>query len=402
MRILSISATFPYPPDRGGTQVRTFNLLKYLAQNHEVTLVTQKNDYVQESEIQELSQWVNKLEVFAHNTLVKTGKLDKLRRFTNFLQQGKPPNVSSSYSATIQKWIDQNIAANQFDIITCEHSINEIYIRPQWREKIKTVVNIHSSVYRTCENQLATGTSENQFRDRIYLPLLRRYEENFCQKFSDIVVTTEEDCKQIQQFSPPGKVWVIPNGVDLDIFSYRPVDPGGESLIFFGGMDYIANIDAACFLGREILPALQQLHPNTTLTIVGSNPSPKVLALAELPGITVTGRVPSIAEYLHQATVAVIPMRTGFGIKNKTLESMAAGTPVVASDRGLEGIEISGNNIPLRALRANTVSEYVKAISRLLSDAELRATLSRNGRDLIEQQYTWSNLAQKYERVILE
>ena len=115
-----------------------------------------------------------------------------------------------------------------------------------------------------------------------------------------------------------------------------------------------------------------------------------------------TGRVPSIAEYLHQATVVVIPMRTGFGIKNKTLESMAAGTPVVASDRGLEGIEVSGNNIPLRALRANTVSEYVKAISRLLSDAELRATLSRNGRDLIEQQYTWSNLAQKYERVILE
>ena len=42
MRILSISATFPYPPHRGGTQVRTFNLLKYLAQNHEVTLVTQK------------------------------------------------------------------------------------------------------------------------------------------------------------------------------------------------------------------------------------------------------------------------------------------------------------------------------------------------------------------------
>ena len=101
---------------------------------------------------------------------------------------------------------------------------------------------------------------------------MRRYEQNFCQKFSDIVVTTEEDCNQIQQFSPPGKVWVIPNGVDLDIFSYRPVDPGGESLIFFGGMDYIANIDAACFLSREILPALQQLYPNTTLTIVGSNP----------------------------------------------------------------------------------------------------------------------------------
>ena len=397
-----LSATFPYPPSRGGTQVRTFNLLKYLHQYHDVTLITQNSGDVSHSEIDSLSRYVGDLVLFTRSSKTNQGIFDKIKRFGKFWQQGIPPNVLSSYSPQIQQWVDDAVTTAKFDIITCEHSINEIYIRPQWREKIKTIVNIHSSVYRTCENQLATGTSENQFRDRIYLPLLRRYEQNFCQKFSDIVVTTEEDCKQIQQFSPPGKVWVIPNGVDLDIFSYRSVDPAGESLIFFGGMDYIANIDSACFLSKEILPELQQLHPNTTLTIVGSNPSPKVLALAELPGITVTGRVPSITEYLHQATVAVIPMRTGFGIKNKTLESMAAGTPVVASDRGLEGIEIAGNGIPVRALRANTVSEYVEAISRLFNDAELRAILSRNGRDLIEQQYTWSNLAQKYERVILE
>ncbi len=397
-----LSATFPYPPSRGGTQVRTFNLLKYLHPRHDVTLITQNSGDVRDSEIDSLSKYVGDLVLFPRSDKTNQGIFNKIKRFGKFWQQGIPPNVLSSYSPKIQQWVDDAVTTGKFDIITCEHSINEIYIRPQWREKIKTIVNIHSSVYRTCENQLATGTSENKFRDRIYLPLLRRYEQNFCQKFSDIVVTTEEDCKQILEFSPPGKVWVIPNGVDLDIFSYRSVDPAGENLIFFGGMDYIANIDAACFLGREILPALQQLHPNTTLTIVGSNPSPKVLALAELPGITVTGRVPSITEYLHQATVAVIPMRTGFGIKNKTLESMAAGIPVVGSDRGLEGIEIAGDGIPVRALRANTVSEYVEAISRLFNDAELRATLSRNGRDLIEQQYTWSNLAQKYEKVILE
>ncbi len=397
-----LSATFPYPPSRGGTQVRTFNLLKYLYDHHDVTLITQNSGDVRDSEIGSLSRYVGDLVLFPRSDKTNQGIFDKIKRFSKFWQQGIPPNVLSSYSPKIQQWVDDAVTTAKFDIITCEHSINEIYIRPEWREKIKTIVNIHSSVYRTCENQLATGTSENKFRDRIYLPLLRRYEANFCQKFDHIVVTTEEDCKQILEFSPPGKVWVIPNGVDLDIFSYRSVDPAGENLIFFGGMDYIANIDAACFLGKEILPALQQLHPNTTLTIVGSNPSPKVLALAELPGIKVIGRVPSITEYLHQATVAVIPMRTGFGIKNKTLESMATGTPVVASDRGLEGIKITGDSIPLRALRANTVSEYVEAISRLFNDGELRATLSRNGRDLIEQEYTWSSLAQKYDKVITQ
>ncbi|HHP7229487.1 MAG TPA: glycosyltransferase, partial [Xenococcaceae cyanobacterium] len=104
--------------------------------------------------------------------------------------------------------------------------------------------------------------------------------------------------------------------------------------------------------------------------------------------------------YLHQATIAVAPLRTGFGMKIKTLEYMAAGCPVVGSDRGLEGIKVAGDGIPLRALRANTVSEYVKAISSLFNDPELRATLSKNGREMIEQEYTWSSLAQQYEKII--
>ena len=82
-------------------------------------------------------------------------------------------------------------------------------------------------------------------------------------------------------------------------------------------------------------------------------------------------------------------MRTGFGIKNKTLEAMAAGVPVVAGDRGLEKLEVDGAGVPLRALRANTKSEYVYAISKLFENAQLREQLSKNARSLIETQYKW-------------
>ena len=400
MKILMLSSTFPYPPSKGGTQVRTFNLMKHLSQCHEITLVTQRSQEVKAVEIDSLREYVTELVVFPRPQNTEKGIISKIKRFGQFLQQGTPPNVLSAYSPEIQQWIDARIAKEQFEVITCEHSINEIYVKPQWQTKIPTIVNIHSSVYRTCQNQLATGTAENQLRDRLYLPLLRRYEHNFCQKFAHIVVTTEEDCQQVLQFNPPGKVWVISNGVDLEIFTYRPVDPAGQNIIFFGGMDYIANIDAAYFFSTEVLPKLQQRYPQATLTIVGSNPAAKVLDLAKLPGITVTGRVPSIAGYLYQAVVCVIPMRTGFGIKNKTLEAMAAGCPVVGSDRGLEGIAADGDEVPLRALRANTIDEYIEAISRVFQDADLRAKLSYNAREMIEQDYTWSSLAQVYEQVI--
>ena len=149
------------------------------------------------------------------------------------------------------------------------------------------------------------------------------------------------------------------------------------------------------------MPILQQKYPDTTLTVVGSKPAPEVLALAKRPGITVTGRVPSMAEYLHQATVCVVPMRAGFGIKNKTLEAMATGVPVVGSDRGLEGIEADSTNVPLRALRANRVEEYVEAIARLFEDPQLREQLSTNARSLIEQQYTWESAGKSYEEAIV-
>jgi glycosyltransferase involved in cell wall biosynthesis len=88
-------------------------------------------------------------------------------------------------------------------------------------------------------------------------------------------------------------------------------------------------------------------------------------------------------------------------MKFKTLESMAAGVPVVASDRGLEGLTVEGNNVPLSALRANTIEEYCNAISSLFESAELREKLSQNGRKLIENNYTWERASEKYEQVLI-
>ncbi|HAC63704.1 MAG TPA: glycosyl transferase family 1 [Cyanothece sp. UBA12306] len=396
-----ICVTFPYPPTRGGTQGRTFNLLNSIAKHHDVTLITQKSDDVTNEEVAQLRQYVKELVIFSRPTEEATGTWSKLKRFGQFLLEGTPPNVRYIYLPEIQNWIDQAVSAKKFDVITCEHSVNEIYIRPQWKQQIKTIIDIHSSVYKTCKNQLETNTSDQPLRDRLYLPLLRRYEKNTLSKFSHIVVTTDEDEQQMRQFAPQANINLIANGVDLETFPYRTKDPGGHNLIFVGGLDYFVNIDGAVFFSQEVLPLLQQKYPDTTLTLVGSKPAREVQELAKKPGITVTGRVPSVAEYLHQATVAVIPLRTGFGMKFKTLEAMASGVPVVASDRGLEGMKVDTSDVPLRALRANTIDQYINAISRLFEDPNLREQLSKNGRQFIEENYTWERLGNQYEQLII-
>lgn len=411
MRILMLSSTFPYPPSRGGTQVRTFNLLKYLSRRHDVILGTLRSPDVTNAQIDELRQQVAELAVFDNLDQVSSGITHKIHRFSQFLQSGTPPNVLSRYSPAMQHWVDQLVTSGKCDAITCEHSVNEIYIRPEWRQNLLTIVNIHSSVWGTCKQMLETGTSENPLRDRLNLPLLARYEKRYCAKFSRIVVTTEIDKRQLLELlSGEGErgregekifpIEVIPNGVDLIEFPDRAIDPGGHTLIFAGAMNNLPNIDAAKFLSLEILPIVQQQYPDTTLTLVGTSPVPEILLLGKKPGIQVLGRVQKVAEYLHQATVCVVPMRIGFGIKNKTLEAMAAGTPVVASDRGLEGLDIGGGPQPIRALRANRVQEYVEAISSLFENPHLRHELSRNARSHIENQYTWNTIGRQYDRLL--
>ncbi|MBW4688736.1 MAG: glycosyltransferase family 4 protein [Komarekiella atlantica HA4396-MV6] len=410
MNILMLSSTFPYPPTRGGTQVRTFNLLKYLSQRHAITLVTQRDvcgglhqRNVTDDEIAGLRDCVDHLVVFDRplDSGTTAGILKKIQRFGIFLQQGTPPSVLNRYSVEMQAWVDNFVQLGKCDVITCEHSVNEIYVQSHFQKRLKTIVNVHSSVYGSCRNQLAIGISENVLRDKINLPLLRRYEQSYCSKFSEIVVTTEEDKIQLQEFNPNSQITVIPNGVDLVSFPRRTADPGGHRLIFIGAMDNLANIDAVCFFSNEVLPKIQKDYPKTTFDIVGSHPTPEVLALQEKPGINVTGRVPSMVEYLHKSTICVVPMRTGFGIKNKTLEAMAAGVPVVASDRGLEGLSVDGASKSLRALRANKPAEYVNTISQLFDNAYLRSELSRNGRQLVETEFTWDIAGKSYEQVCL-
>jgi glycosyltransferase involved in cell wall biosynthesis len=244
---------------------------------------------------------------------------------------------------------------------------------------------------------LQTKTAEQPRRDRLNLPLLRRYERRYVQKFSDLVITTAEDRQFFAPIAGDTPLHLVPNGVDLAQFPLRCADPGGHSLVFVGAMDYIANVDTAQYLARSILPPLRQRYPDATLYLVGNKPTAAVQALGQLPGVIVTGRVPSVVEYLHRATVCVVPMRIGFGIKNKTLEAMAAGVPVVASDRGLEGLAVDH---PQRALRANTTADYVTAIGQIFDQPALRASLSQRGRELIEARFTWEQAGHAYEAVL--
>ncbi len=402
MNILILCSTFPYPPTKGRKQLRTFQLLRYLQQRHQVTLLTRRSPEITDTEVATLREQVTELVLFDIEQNTEPLRLiDKAKRWSKFIQQKTPPEILDNYSAEMADWINQAVAESRFEAIACEDSADEIYLDPQWQEQLKVVLNLHFSAYGRYQQLLATGDSENELKDQINLGLQKRYEEYYLAKFSVIVTVNSLDKRIVKKLAPESQVTVIPNGVDLTEFPRRPTNQGEERIVFVGSMDSPVNIDAAKFLALEVFPAIRQRYPEAILKLVGVKPVAEIIELDNLPGVEVTGEVNSVVEYLHWATVCVIPIRQGYGLRNRTLEAMAVGVPVVASDRALAEFQVDGANVPLRAMRANSLEEYIYAIGRLFSEPKLRDKLSENGRSLVTTEYTWEQVGQKYEQVLI-
>jgi glycosyltransferase involved in cell wall biosynthesis len=154
-------------------------------------------------------------------------------------------------------------------------------------------------------------------------------------------------------------------------------------------MDYHANIDGALNFAREVWPQVRERQPNLVFTIVGRDPPPEVRELERMPGIEVTGTVADVRPYYREALVAVVPLNVGGGSRLKILEAMAAGTPVVSTTLGAEGLEVrSGENI----LIADRKEQLVAAILSVVENESQRRGLQAGGRALISDRYDWSRL----------
>jgi glycosyltransferase involved in cell wall biosynthesis len=104
------------------------------------------------------------------------------------------------------------------------------------------------------------------------------------------------------------------------------------------------------------------------------------------PRIEVTGPVDDAVPILAQAQIAVVPVLAGSGTRIKILEAWAAGTPVVSTTIGAEGLEYRDRE---HLLLADDPDSFVVAASSLLGSASDRSRIGTAGRQLYETRYTW-------------
>lgn len=169
----------------------------------------------------------------------------------------------------------------------------------------------------------------------------RRYEEMERELWrgSDLVLYPSRDEAQVVASMEPGATADAISPFAFDTFHTDAAPAGREGILFVAGFGHPPNVDAASWLVESIMPFVWRRHPGARLSLVGSNPTVKVRALAG-PQVEVTGYV-SDAELLRRyenARVAVVPLRYGAGVKAKVVEAMQNGVPLVTTTVGAQGL----------------------------------------------------------------
>lgn len=335
--LLFLAHRIPYPPNKGD-KIRSFHLLRHLAQTHKVhvgAFVDDASDWQYADALAQLAG--GEVKLLPLNPRFATLK-SALGLFT-----GEPLTLPYYRDRAMQAWVNRMLAQRPIHQAVVYSSSMAQYImqRPKLR-RIIDFVDIDSDKWRQYADQKGWPLCMIYRRESHQL---FDYEQAVAQAFDAACFVSDAEAALFKQLAPEcaSKVFAYSNGVDTGYFAPEHAGPspypvGARAIVFTGAMDYWANVDAVTWFAQAIFPAIREQHRDVRFYIVGARPSAAVQALAQQPGIVVTGAVSDTRPYLAHAALVVAPLRIARGIQNKVLEAMAMAKTTIVSPEALEGI----------------------------------------------------------------
>lgn len=223
------------------------------------------------------------------------------------------------------------------------------------------------------------------------------YERRLVHELRATVVVGEDDARMLRRLSGSRKVTVIPNGVHVHGGPRFEAESARPTVIFSGILSYYANMDAIRHFVGAYWPHIRRRVPEARFVIAGHNPKPPVLKAASAPGVEIRTDVPSMREALQEAWVAVAPMRSGTGVKNKVLEAWAAGRPVVMTPLAANGLHLEE---PLFDLIAADRAAFCDRVVELLGDTVRRHRHGEAAQRVAQTHHTWRASGEAMHRLL--
>lgn len=380
----------PPLPAVSGTRVRPLNLIRQLAERDWgvslFTLGAGEDPGPQDR---------RELESICERVVVAPFERSRARRYARIclgLPRRRAFQESFFHSRAAAAELEDWLARQQFDVILAD----QLYMYPYVPERLRdtTVLDCHNVELRRIETMAATlWPAPRGVVARMQVGAVARYERDAVRSVAGVMAVSERERRHFEQIAP-GRVSLVPNGVDCASHAFRDRISAQPQLLFVGSMDYSANADAASHLIREILPRIRRR--DARLTLVGGGPSRRVVreaASATLP-TELAGRVPSTEPYFERSRLLVVPLRFGGGTRLKILEALARGLPVLSTAMGCEGLGLTHER---EIVIADDPGRFAEWIDRLLDDDELCDSLARSGRRAVEERYDWRRIGDRLD-----
>lgn len=311
-------------------------------------------------------------------------------------RRGRPADtlINDEAFAHMAPGVNQAFQEGAWHVVAVVQSSCADMIRHVPRHLVSVLV-MHDIRARLYERRAEVATSAfARWRLRREARRYAAFERASCRQFDLVVTVSSEDARWVAANYQPRRVYPLRLPVDHDHFS--PADPDSEIpglIVFTGLLNHPPNVDAAVHFARVVLPLVRATRPDAQFRIVGRNPTADVLALNELPGVTVIPDVPDIRVHVCAASVIVVPLRYGSGARQKILEAWSMEKCVVSTAIGAEGLSYTdGVNLFI----ADSDEAMSRLVTTALDEPEVRARVRHGGRDVVEREHDPASLAAGY------
>jgi polysaccharide biosynthesis protein PslH len=391
--LLFLAQSLPFPP-HSGVQSRTYNVVKQLQQEFDVTLLpfARRNHQktaearrdARDALARELFRVCDPVPIPAEQSTVRhladhvrsvllgrpytyhTYRAREYDRQLEMLLQDRTPDLIHLDSVDLAGFLDVLPDVP----VTCTHHDVESELLARKARQIKSRV---LSTYVRHQSRL-----------------VEQVERTASPRFDLNLMMSDLDAARLTALAPDTRTMVVPNGVDTEFFApAEAVERIPGRVVFMGPTFMFANRDAVDFLLFDVWPTIRNARPEATLELVGRNSPEDRARYARQSGVITAGYVPDVRPHLQQAACSVVPIRIGGGTRIKILESWAMGAPVVSTRIGCEGLKTSdGENILIR----DTADEIAEAVLEVLAHGSLQERLAREGRRTVERFYSWNSI----------
>ncbi len=397
MRILWLKTELLHPVDKGG-KIRTYQMLRAIARDHEVTYLT-LDDGSGAPDARELAaEYCSRLVTVPFSPPRRKSPAFFLALAGNLFSR-LPYSVQRYASPTMKRRIAEEVATSDYDVVVCDFLFPAASMPAGLA--IPTVLfqhNVEAEIWRR-HTEVAVGPRKAYFG--LQWRRMRRFEREACARFDRVIAVSAEDAETFRREYGLADVSWVPTGVDVDYFSRsgtRQREP--NHLVFTGSMDWMPNEDGIVWFVRQVLPRIRETVPEARLTVVGRLPGPGLLALAgAVPGVEFTGRVPDVRPWLERATLSIVPLRVGGGTRLKIYEAMAMECPVVSTTIGAEGLPLmDGEHLRL----ADDPVAMAEACAELLRTPQQTQGMAGRAAHYVRSSFGWDGVARTFVRLCEE